>query len=162
MPTNEYALPPAILPGGPTVGDTQLSISAWGQLIFQARGLTQTLEVIQAAQQQERDAYGELLDLSNPAFRKYQSRIACTDVRPPPFDALWPGMVVEMSCAAFLCYAIGNPGSPAQEEVSGSSFTANGFVFYRPFFPQMMVRSISWQREEWKMNQGWAFSVEQV
>ncbi len=157
MPTNEYALPPALVQP-PTKADTQLTISAWGQLIFQARGLTQTLEVIQAAMQQERDAYGELLDLSNPAFRKYQSRITCTDVRVPPFDALWPGMVVDVGCAAFLCYPVGNPGSPAREEVSGSSFVANGSVFYRPLLT-MMITAISWQREEWKANQPWTFSL---
>ncbi len=162
MPTNEYALPPALLPGGPAVGDTQLSISTWGQLIFQARGLTQTFEPIQAAQQMDRDAYGDAIDLSNPAFQKYLTRVTCTDVRPPPFDMVWPGTVFEVSSATFLAYAIGNPGSPGREEVSGSSFSANGFVFYRPYFPRMMMKTYSWQREEWKANNGWNFTMEEV
>jgi hypothetical protein len=73
--------------------DTLLQISGLGTLLYQARGLTQTLDVIGAAKQQERTINGILMDISNPMFRKYASKISCTDNTAPPLDNIWPGVV---------------------------------------------------------------------
>lgn len=166
MPVSEYTLP-ANPDGPPAFLDCQLIITPVGaptwQLIYQARQIEQTLEIIAAAQEQERDVNGVLTDLSNPAFRKYQSTITCPgDVRSPPFDALWPGMIVSMESAVWLAYPVGNPGSPYQEEVSGSSMELNGTVYYQPRFPQMMVRSCSWTMRTWAASVPWSFKLEQV
>ena len=160
MPTNEYGLPVNLNPP-PTLADTQLFISAWGQLIYQARGLTQTYKFIEGALQIDRDAYGNAIDLSNPAFHKYRTTITCTDVRPPPLDAAFPGIVYTVTCAAFMCFPVGNPGSPARTVASGSDFTENGFTFYLPVLT-MMVFDASWFREEWKANQGWSLTMEEA
>src|ERR1039458_8090577 len=96
--------------------DTLLSISGFGSMLYQARGLTQTLEVIKAANQRERTIGGVLVDISNPIFRKYSSKITCTDVDAPPLDNIWPGMTVTVHCAASLCYPTGRSGSPARTE----------------------------------------------
>ena len=162
----EYALPINVN-APPAFLDTQLVITPVGaptwELIFQARQIDQTLEVIAAAQEQQRDVNAVLVDLSNPAFRKYQSTISCPgDVRVPPFDNLWPGMIVSMASAAWLAYPNGNPGSPFQEEVHGSSVLLNGMIYYQPFFPQMMVRSCSWTQRTWSASVPWNFKLEQV
>ena len=145
----------------PAGEDTLLAISGLGGFQYQARGLTQTLEVIKAAQQQERTINGKLIDLSNPIFRKYASKITCMDVDAPPLDNLWPGMEVTVFCAASLVYLTGNPGSPAREEVSGSSYVQGAFTFYRPVLI-MRVMSLHENFDEWKSDVQWELDLEEV
>ena len=141
--------------------DTLLQISGLGTMLYQARGLTQTLEVIGAAKQQERTINGVLKDISNPQFRKYISKVSCTDNTAPPLDNVWPGMTVTVHCAAELCYVTGNPGSPARPEVSGSSRTDGSFTFYRPIM-EMLVVNVTQHLDEWKAAIGWDLELEEV
>lgn len=147
-----------ILPAG---ADTLLTISGFGNLLYQARGLVQTLEVIKASQQQERDIDGVLVDISNPVFRKYASKITCTDVNAPPLDGVWPGMTVTVDCAATLCYLTSNPGSPGRDAVSGSSYVQGNFTFYRPVLT-MMVKDLHQNFDEWKSDYAWELDLEEV
>lgn len=149
----ENILPPNV--------DTLLSISGFGSLLFQARGLTQTLEPISEAADLERGVNGQLIDLSNPIFRKYRSKITCTDVDAPPLDNIWPGMEVTVDCAVSLCYLTGNPGSPMRPEVSGSSYTQGAYTFYRPVL-QMLVMQPSLRFEEWKADVTWVLDLEEI
>ena len=151
--TMENVLPPN--------ADTLLSISGFGTLLYQARGLTQTLELIPEATDLERSVNGTLVDMSNPIFRKYKSKISATDVDAPPLDNVWPGMIVDVDCAASLCYPTGNPGSPARPEVSGSSWTQGIFNFYRPVLT-MRVMTLSQSFEEWKADNAWVLQLEEV
>jgi hypothetical protein len=130
-------------------------------MLYQARGLTQTLEVIKASDQRERTINGLLLDISNPIFHKYSSKITCTDVDAPPLDNIWPGMTVTVHCAATLCYPSGRTGSPAREEVSGSSWSQGGFTFYRPVLT-MLVGTPSESFDEWKSDVRWSLDLEEV
>jgi hypothetical protein len=59
----------------PANSDTLLTISSFGNMLYQARGLSQTLEVIGEATQQERTINGTLVDISAAQFRKYASTI---------------------------------------------------------------------------------------
>lgn len=152
-PTMENVLPPN--------SDTLLSISGFGTLLYQARGLTQTLELISEASDLERSVNGTLMDLSNPIFRKYKSKIQATDVDAPPLDNVWPGMIVIVDFALSLCYPTGNPGSPARPEVSGSSWTQGQFTFYRPQLT-MRVSKLSESFEEWKANNSWVMELEEI
>ena len=146
-----------ILPGG---ADTLLVISGL-KFLYSARGLTQTLDVISQTKQQARTINGQLIDVSNPAFRKYLSKITCTDVDAPPIDNLWPGMEVTVQCALELCYESGNPGSPARTAVSGSTYTKDGMTFYRPLLT-MMVTNVTHTLDEWKRDNGWSIELEEV
>lgn len=150
--------PENVLPGG---ADTLLVISGMGGFQYQARGLTQTLSPIGMAAQTDRTINGVLLDISNPVFRKYSSKITCTDVDAPPLDNLWPGMTVTVDCACSLVYETGNPGSPVRPEVSGSSYTQGYYTFYRPVLT-MLVMSFSESFEEWKGDIVWELSLEEV
>lgn len=141
--------------------DTLLQISGLGTMLWQARGLTQTLAVINEAKQQERTINGVLKDISNPIFRKYSSKISCSDNTTPPLDNLWPGMLVTVHCAAELCYLTGSPGSPGRPEVSGSSYTQGNYTFYRPAL-NMLVGPLSLHLDEWKCVIGWDLDLEEV
>jgi hypothetical protein len=145
----------------PANADTMLIISGMGNFQYQARGLTQTLTLIPEATDLERSINGKLINMGNPVFRKYLSKITCTDVDAPPLDGLWPGMPVTVHCAASLCYATGNPGSPGRTEVSGSSYVQGGFTFYHPSLA-MLVKTFSENWEEWRGDMGWALELEEV
>jgi hypothetical protein len=147
-----------VLPSG---ADTLLVISGLGNFQYQARGLTQKLQLIPQATDLERSINGKLVDVSNPVFRKFMSTITCTDVDAPPLDGLWPGMTVTVQCAAGLSYLTGNPGSPSRPEVSGSSYVQGSFTFYRPVL-EMLVKSFSENWDEWKGDMGWALELEEV
>lgn len=150
--------PENVLPGG---SDTLLTISGVGGFQYQARGLTQTLTIIKQAEQQVRTINAGLLDISNHAFRKYASKISCTDVDAPPFDGLFPGTIVTVECAVTLCYQTGNPGSPARPEVSGSSYIRGAFTFYRPVLTMMVMQSTQ-SFDEWKADNQWELPLEEV
>ena len=126
--------------------DTLLMLSGIGIPDYSARGLTQTLEPIEAALSQRRTVNGSLKDLSFAQFRKYKSSISCRDQEPPAIDGVWPGHVVTVECVAELSYPTG--GSPARPVVSGSTRTQGGFVFYRPQL-QMRVTGFSANRDEY-------------
>lgn len=155
------ALSPApenVLPAG---ADTVLTISGLGGFQYQARGLTQTLAIIKQSQQQFRTINGSLRDLSNHAFRKYESQITCTDINAPPLDGLFPGDVVTVECAAILSYATGRVGSPNRPEVSGAGWSLGGYTFYRPVL-EMMVMDLNEGFEEWKSDYQWTLKLEEV
>lgn len=147
----------------PAAADTILSISSFGNMLYQARGLSQTLEVIGEATQQERTINGTLLDLSNPQFRKYASTVtAPSDVNAPPLDGVWPGMTVTVECAVSLAYLTsGGNGPHNRAEVSGSSWTEGAYTFYRPMLT-MLVKKVETHFDEWKNIVGWSLDLEEV
>lgn len=151
-------LPENLLPAG---ADSLLTITGLGGFQYQARGLSQTLTVIKQTQQQLRTINGRMRDVSNHAFRKYASKVTCTDINAPPLDNLFPGMVVFVECAAVLSYKTGNVGSPNREQVSGSSWTLGEFTFYRPVL-EMMVMDVQQTFEEWKSDYIWSIDFEEV
>jgi hypothetical protein len=146
----------------PANADTILSISSFGNMLYQARGLNQTLSVIGEATQLERTVNGTLLDLSAPQFRKYQSTITSpSDVLAPPIDGVFPGMQVQVECAVGLAFVTGTPGLPNREAVSGSEYEENGYTFYRPSLT-MLVKTIETHLDEWKNVVGWTLELEEV
>lgn len=154
MPTFENILP--------ANEDTILTISSFGSMLYQARGLNQTLEPIDASKQTERTINGTLLDISVAQFRKYKSTITVpSDVNAPPLDGVFPGMEVTVGCAAGLAYVTGTVGSPKRSEVSGSSYTENGYTFYRPLLT-CLVMSVETHFDEWKNIVGWTLELEEV
>lgn len=146
-----------VLPAG---ADTVLTITGLGGFQYQARGLSQTLAIIKSTDP-VRTINGRLVDISNHAFRKYESKITCTDINAPPLDNLHRGDIVMVECAAVLCYRTGHPGSPGRPEVSGSSWTLGAFTFYRPVM-EMMVMSLSESFAEWKSDFQWSLDLEEV
>jgi hypothetical protein len=139
--------------------DTILTITGMGIAPYSARGLTQTLEPIEAAAQLRRTINGDLHDLSQAQFRKYRSTITCTDMVTPAIDGIFPGAEVEVECAAFLTYPTGNgaqrPVVPGSAEVNGS------FTTYRPIL-QMRVVAVNVSDEEYAASKSWSLELEEI
>ena len=147
----------------PANSDTLLTISSFGNMLYQARGLTQTLSVIGAATQLERTINGNLIDLSVAQFRKYASKITVpNDTDAPPLDGVFPGMQVTVQCAVGLAFlTTGGNGPHHRPEVSGSTYVEGAYTFYRPELT-MLVRSVETQFDEWKNIVGWSLELEEV
>src|SRR5215467_5923073 len=117
-------------PGAPPDSNTMLVISVMGVPLYSARGLSQTLESIDASKNMRRTINGQLVNVAHPQFQKWKSKITCTDMRTPALDGMAAGMTVTVDCVATLAYPVG--GSPSRTMVPGSSWTEGNFVFYRP------------------------------
>jgi hypothetical protein len=139
--------------------ETVLALSGIGVPPYSARGLSQTLEPIDQAANLQRTINGSLLDLSSPSFRKYKSTITGSDQRPPSCDGLWPGQQVVVDCVAELAYH--EPGTPQRPVVVGSSFSEDGFTYYRPQLT-MLVTTFQLSKDEWGATIGWTMTLEEV
>jgi hypothetical protein len=132
---------------------------------YSARGATQTLDLISGVSGGalgtviQRDINGTLLDLTNPAFRKYQSVIACRDSETPGLDAGWLGAQVTFDSAAELAYPSG--GSPARTPVTGSERSEGSTVFYRPVLT-MMVFDIKNSFDEYNSRYSYSISMQEI
>jgi len=147
----------------PADSDTLLTISSFGNLLYQARGLSQTAEVIGAASQLERTINGTLIDLSAPQFRKYSTKISAPDnSTAPPLDNVWPGMHITVECALVFCYLTsGGNGPHGRNPVSGSQYVEGGYTFYRPVL-EMRVVTHEQHFDEWKNVIGWTLDAEEI
>jgi hypothetical protein len=139
---------------------TLLRIAGVGISPYSARGLTQTLELIQAAVgNQKRTINGDFVDWSVPQFRKFHSTISCTDQNAPAFDGIWPGMELVVDCIVSLSYkAVG--GSPIRVIVPGSERIDGDFVIYRPRLT-MLVLNFNSTEDEWDAQVGWQLELEE-
>lgn len=142
------------------MSDTLLVLSSLGMPLYAARGLTQTLEPIDAAFDLRRDINGALVDISSSIFRKYKSTITCKDFNAPPLDGLYIGQSVTVDCVAELCYATSG-GSAARTPVTNSSRTLGDYTFYRPQL-SMYVTGFSTSTDEWNADVAWQLDLEEV
>ena len=140
--------------------DTLLVLSGIGVPDYSARGLTQTLEPIEASASLRRTVNGALKDLSYAQFRKYKSTISCQDQEPPAVDGVWPGHVVTVDCVAELSF-LTSGGSPARPVVSGSERVEGDFTFYRPQL-EMLVTGFSMSRDEYGAAVSWQLQLEEI
>lgn len=138
---------------------TMLVLSGIGVPSYSARGLTQTLQPIEAAGSQRRTVNGTLVDLSQAQFRKYRSTIRCSDQDAPALDGVWPGQVVTVNCAAELCCP--SADSPSKPVVSGSQRTEGSFIFYRPQLT-MQVVGLTMEKDEYGAATSWTLELEEV
>lgn len=152
-------MPNGWYPPPPSDGQTDLVLSSMGVPLYSARGLSQTLEPIDAAKNMRRSINGVLTDVAHTQFRKYKSKITCTDQRTPAFDGIWPGMTVVVDCVAYLTYPV--TGSPQRTVITGSDFTEGDFVIYRPRLTMMVVAN-SAQADEWDASVPWELDLEEI
>lgn len=136
---------------------TVLTLTGMALPPYSARGLKQTLEPIGGAAQLMRSVNGDLTDVSDPLFRKYQSTITGGDQDPPALSGIWPGMEVTVGCIVELA----SNGSGDRPAVSGSSRTADGITFYRPELT-MLVTGFNVSHDEYDRQIGWTLTLEEV
>ena len=141
------------------MSDTLLVLSGIGIPTYSARGLTQTLQPIEAAGSQRRTVNGTLVDLSLSQFRKYRSTIRCSDMEAPALDGIWPGHVVTVDCVVELSHP--NSAFEDRTPVAGSVRIEGSFTFYRPRLV-MQVIGHSIEKNEWGAVTGWTLELEEV
>jgi hypothetical protein len=139
---------------------TMLTLSGVGVPPYSARGLTQTLEPIEASVQLRRTVNGVLADLSDAPFRKYKSTISCQDQEPPALDGLWPGQIIVVECVAELSFVTVG-GSPARLAVADSERVDGDFTVYRPILT-MRATGFSVTRDEYGGAVSWQLQLEEV
>lgn len=153
-------MPENILPPG---ADTLLTISGFGQMYqAQARGMRQSLKVIDAAKKFKETTSGITTFVGNPIFFKYETVILCTDMNAPPLDNVWPGLVVTIQCALTLGYLNGNPGSPEQTVVAGSMWTIGGYTFYQPQMICIVLEPDPGEFDEYGCAYSWGLKARQI
>ena len=123
----------------PGPNGTLLVISGPGIPLYAARGLTQTLDPIDASVNTARTVNGTLIDLSPHQMRKYTSTISCTDVDAPALDGIWPGMALTVDCVAELGYPTAS-GTPQRPVVPGSERVVGGYTYYRPRLEMLVTK----------------------
>ena len=128
---------------------------------YSARGISQTLEPIEAAAYLRRDVNGNLIDLSVSQERKFRSTITCEDQDHPALNGVWPGMQLTVDCVVELAYADATDGAADRTAVAGSTRTADGFIFYRPQLV-MLVVGYTIERDEYGAAVGWTLDLEEV
>jgi hypothetical protein len=149
-------------PGVPGNSQTFLVLSVMGIPFYSARGLSQVLRPCDASKGNtvlRRSVNGILIDMTHAMFRKYASTITCTDVRAPALNGIYPGLTIQVDCVCELAYPTG--GSAARTVVPSSSYTEQGFVFYRPRL-SMMVMDFHSDRAEWDGTAPWQLDLEEV
>lgn len=142
------------------MADTLLIISGMGVPPYSARGLSQTLAPIEGAKVLRRSVNGLLYDLSFDQFRKYTSKITCTDQATPAIDGIWPGAEVTVYCVAELARLTDTEG-PARPVVPGSERTEGAFTYYRPIL-DMRVVGYSNGLDEWNADYQWSLDLEEI
>lgn len=148
----------APLPGLQT---TWLTLSGIGVPPYSARGLSQSIEQIDAGVVLARDWNGNLLDLSNPNFQKYRTSISGDDQAPPAFDGVWLGRLITIECIQEFSYLTGMVGAPHRTPVAGSSRVEGAFTFYRPTLV-CRITAFGIDEEEWAAGVGWSLEAEEV
>lgn len=141
---------------------TLLVIAPAGVPPYSARGLKQSLAPIGAATALRRTVNGTLVDLSDPAFRKYVSTISCTDQQAPAVDGVWPGDTVTVDCVVELAREAGTGDAGAgRSVVPGSEREEGDFVFYRPRLT-MIVTAYQVTRDEYGAATDWTMTLEEA
>lgn len=139
---------------------TLLHLTGMNMPPYSARGLTQTLEPIDAALNLDRTINGELDDNSFPQFRKYKTTITGKDQEPPALEGVWPGMIIFVDCISELCFVTAD-GEALRPVVAGSQRTEDAFTFYRPHL-EMRVTGFSTSTDEWNADVAWTLTAEEI
>ena len=140
--------------------DTLLELSGHGVADYSARGLKQTLDLIDASGVLARTVNGALIDLSPTQMRKYKSTISCTDTETPALDGYWPGLTINVDCVAELGYATAT-GTPQRPVVPGSSRVSGAWTYYRPRLVMMIV-NYTVSRDEYGALTEWSLELAEV
>jgi hypothetical protein len=139
---------------------TLLVISGPGMPTYAARGLTQTLDPVDAAGAIARTVNGALINLSPSQMRKYKSTISNTDCDAPALDGIWPGMPLTVDCVPELGYLTAG-GTPQRAVVPGSSRVSGAWTYFRPRL-DMLVISYTSSTDEYGAAVAWQLDLEEI
>jgi hypothetical protein len=122
---------------------TDLLISGVGLPDYAVRGVRQTISLIEQASRLERTVNGNLVNLGDPAFRKYKTIISGSDQEAPALGNVWPGRVVTVTSIVSLA------SSDSMAPADPVTFTG-------------LVRSFEVSVDEWSASVDWTLEIEQI
>jgi hypothetical protein len=122
---------------------TDLVISGVGLPDYAVRGVRQTISPVDHASRLERTVNGNLVNLGDPAFRKYKTTISGSDQEAPALGDVWPGRVVTVTSIVALA------SSDSMGPAGPVSFTG-------------LVRSFEVSIDEWSATVDWTLEIEQI
>lgn len=125
--------------------ETDIVITGVGFADYSARGITCSLEPIEASGQLRRTVNGTMVNLSNPAFQKYKMTISATDQKFPQLGGVWFGKEVYVTSIITL-----NTGGAT----SSTGATAIGFTG--------MITNWTVELDEWAADAPWSIEIEQI
>lgn len=139
-----------------------LSIVELGMPEHSIRGITQSLAPIDQATNLKRTINGELDDVSDPAFRKFQSTIQCKDFASPGLDGVWPGQILTVHCVIERCVE-GSTSTAGFDRppVPNSIREWGGFTFYRPIIVFRVIKYAE-DFDEYPGDLAWQLELEEV
>lgn len=141
--------------------ETLLVVSGDGMPPYSVRGITQTLEPIDAAKNLRRTVNGVLVDLSATQFKKYKSTITCTDVQSPAFDAIEVGDTLTVDCVAELSYLTASSPASGPARTVVATRTEGAYTFYRPRLT-MVITSKQQSTNEYGAEISWTLELEEA
>lgn len=117
-----------------------------------------SLDPISASAKLARTANGVLVDLSDPAYRKYSLSLSADDVRLPALANLWRGERFTVECPICLRERGTTPSRPV---VPGTVALGDGWVEYRPILDALLTDN-SLSETEGQGAASWSLSFEEV
>lgn len=138
---------------------TVLQLSPIGIPPYSARGLTETIKNIDAANQFRRDINGTLIKVSPAQFNKLAIQITCTDMDSPGINGVPIGTEITADLVNEMAFITAS-GSPSYPVVPGSTRTDGIWTFYRPRVVFLLM-SLSIQRDEFGRAIAWELDLEE-
>lgn len=136
---------------------TDLVISGVGLPDYALRGVKQTVTLIDQASRLERTVNGKLVEVGDPAFRKYKTTITGSDQEAPALGDVWPGRLVTVtSVVSWASSGTGATGGATGPTGGGTptGATAVGFTG--------LVKSFDVSVDEWSATVDWTLEIEQL
>ena len=115
---------------------------------------------IAAATYQRRDLNHRLHNLASNKARLYRLVISGRSVAPPAFASLWPGDILTVHVPRELCRQT-TADDLNRSAVPGSTYTEEGFNFYRPLLT-MMVEEWTTSLIERTVEEGWILALNEL
>jgi hypothetical protein len=136
---------------------TDLIISGVGLPDYALRGVRQTVSLIDQASRLERTVNGKLVDIGDPAFRKYRTTISGQDQEAPALGDVWPGRLVTVtSVVSWASSGTGATGGATGPTGGGTPTGATGVGFTG------LVKSFDVEVDEWAASVSWTMEIEQL
>lgn len=121
-------------------------------------GVQVDLTTIGEAVNMRRTVSGALINIADPAFRKYAFTVSAAGFKLPSIDGIWEGDLITVEAPVTLREVGSVPSRPA---VSESVKIVGSYVEYSPVFTAMLVGK-SQSEKEGKADASWSLDFEEI
>lgn len=128
--------------------------------LYAGRNLTVSVKQVDEGKNIKRTVNGKAINLSNPAFRKYEVEIRGSHIWPPSLDGLWVGEELTLALPIDF-YNTSTGATSGLTAATGSTGSYMGYSMYRPVM-DVMVTDFSDEFDEWAGDHSWSLTLTQV